>query len=111
MLPLLKAQKHQMLQQINATELLSRLNNGEQLNLIDVRGAMEFHTYNIGGNNIPLPKLEQGINDLHYNKTDEIIVICKVGLRSKTAQTILQQNGYQNVKNLAGGLVAIQKIK
>src|ERR1700754_2749139 len=100
-----------MPQQINATELLTRLNNGEQMNLIDVRGSIEFHTYNIGGHNIPLSKLEQGINELNYNKTDEIIVICKVGLRSKTAQTILQQNGYQNVKNLAGGLIAIQKIK
>ncbi|MEN0053494.1 MAG: rhodanese-like domain-containing protein [Mucilaginibacter sp.] len=100
-----------MLQQINATELLERINNGELLNIIDVREPMEFHTYNIGGNNIPLSKLIQDIDDLDYNKTDEIIVICKVGLRSKTAQTILQQNGYQNVKNLTGGLIAIQKIK
>ena len=100
-----------MLQQINAAELLVRINNGELLNLIDVREAMEFHTYNIGGNNIPLSKLVQDIDELDYNKTDEIIVLCKVGLRSKTAQTILQQNGYQNVKNLTGGLMAIQKIK
>ena len=100
-----------MLQQINAAELLVRINNGELLNLIDVREAMEFHTYNIGGNNIPLSKLVQDIDELDYNKTDEIIVLCKVGFRSKTAQTILQQNGYQNVKNLTGGLMAIQKIK
>jgi len=100
-----------MPQQINATELLARLNNGEHLNLVDVRGAMEYHTYNIGGLNIPLPKLEEVISDWAYNKTDEIIVICKVGLRSKTAQTILQQNGYLDVKNLSGGLIALQKLK
>jgi adenylyltransferase/sulfurtransferase len=100
-----------MPQQINAADLLIRLNNGGQLNLIDVRETMEYHTYNIGGQNIPLSKLEQGINELGYNKTDEIIVICKVGLRSETAQTILQQNGYQDVKNLAGGLIALQKLK
>ncbi|MGN8070124.1 rhodanese-like domain-containing protein [Mucilaginibacter sp. SG564] len=100
-----------MPQQINATELLARLNNGEHLNLVDVRGAMEYHTYNIGGLNIPLPRLEQSIQDWDYNKTDEIIVICKVGLRSKTAQTILQQNGYLDVKNLSGGLIALQKLK
>jgi len=58
-----------------------------------------------------LSKLEQGINELGYNKNDEIIVICKVGLRSETAQAILQQNGYQDVKNLAGGLIALQKLK
>lgn len=97
--------------QINATELLTRINNGEHLNLLDVRETIEYHTYNIGGNNIPLPKLEQSINELGYNKTDEIIVICKVGLRSETAQTILLQNGYQNVKNLTGGLLALRKLK
>ena len=100
-----------MPQQINAVELLARLNNGEQLNLIDVREAMEYHTYNIGGRSIPLSKLEQNPDTMGYNKTDEIIVICKVGLRSKTAQTILLQNGYQNVKNLTGGLIALQKLK
>ncbi|MBB6113105.1 adenylyltransferase and sulfurtransferase [Mucilaginibacter lappiensis] len=100
-----------MPQQIDATELLARLNNGEQLNLVDVRGTMEYHTYNIGGLNIPLLKLEEVISDWDYNKTDEIIVICKVGLRSKTAQTILQQNGYLDVKNLSGGLIALQKLK
>ncbi|WP_183560015.1 rhodanese-like domain-containing protein [Mucilaginibacter sp. SP1R1] len=100
-----------MSQQINATELLTRLNQAEQINLIDVREAMEYHTYNIGGRNIPLSKLEQSINELGYNKTDEIIVICKAGLRSKTAQTILQQYGYKDVKNLIGGLLALQKLK
>ncbi len=98
-------------QQINAAELLERLNSGEALNLIDVREAMEYHTYNIGGNNIPLSALAGKMDNLGYNKTDELIVICKVGLRSQTAQTLLLQNGYQNVKNLKGGLVAIQKLK
>ncbi|MDN3583059.1 rhodanese-like domain-containing protein [Mucilaginibacter flavus] len=98
-------------QQINATQLLERINSGEALNMIDVRGAIEYHTYNIGGVNIPLDKLTESIDDWDYNKTDELIVICKVGLRSATAQTLLLQNGYQNVKNLAGGLMAIQKLK
>ena len=98
-------------QQINATELLARINNGERLNLIDVREAIEYHSFNIGGNNIPLSALADSLNKWAYNKTDELIVICKVGLRSQTAQTLLQQNGYQNVKNLAGGLMAIQKLK
>jgi rhodanese-related sulfurtransferase len=101
----------QLHQQIKATELLERLNNGENLNLIDVREVIEYYTYNIGGDNIPLPKLEEALNGLPYNKTDEIIVICKVGLRSETAQAIMQQQGYSNVRNLSGGLIAIQKLK
>jgi adenylyltransferase/sulfurtransferase len=100
-----------MSQQIKAADVLTRLNKGEHLNLIDVREVIEYHTYNIGGRNIPLSNLESSLSELGYNKTDEIIVICKAGLRSQTAQTILQQNGYQNVKNLTGGLIAIQKLK
>ncbi|CAN5306772.1 hypothetical protein BH09BAC6_BH09BAC6_29680 [soil metagenome] len=96
--------------QIEASELLSRLQNGEELNLLDVRGDLEYLTYNIGGQHIPLSKLTESIATVGYNKTDEIIVICKIGLRSKTAQSILAENGYQQVRNLKGGLIALQKL-
>ena len=95
---------------IDANSLLTRLRNGEELNLLDVREEIEYHTYNIGGKNLPLSALTENLSNLNYNKTDEIIVICKVGLRSQTAQNILQQHGYQNVKNLTGGLIAVQKL-
>jgi adenylyltransferase/sulfurtransferase len=94
---------------INADEVFIRLQNGEQLNLLDVRGEMEFHTFNIGGKNLPLPNLKDNLGDLDWNKTDEIIVICKVGLRSATAKSILELNGYKNIRNLSGGLIAFQK--
>jgi adenylyltransferase/sulfurtransferase len=97
--------------QIDAGSLLARLQREENLNLLDVREAIEYHTYNIGGKNLPLSGIHQHINSLNYNKTDEIIVICKAGVRSQTAQTILLQHGYQNVKNLTGGLIALQKIQ
>jgi adenylyltransferase/sulfurtransferase len=96
---------------IDAKELLNRLNNGEQLRLLDVREPIEYHTHNIGGLNIPLTKLTENIAEVSWNKTDEIIVICRVGLRSETAQSILQQNGYENVRNLIGGLLALRKLK
>jgi adenylyltransferase/sulfurtransferase len=70
---------------------------------------MEYHTFNIGGKNIPLPSLQENLDDLEWNKTDEIIVICKVGLRSTTAKSILELNGYKNIRNLTGGLIAFQK--
>ncbi len=96
---------------IEAKEMLSRLNNGEELNLLDVREKIEFHTYNIGGVNIPLSSLNEEFDDLEWNKTDEIIVICKAGIRSRTAQSILTLNGYQNIRNLNGGLLALQRIQ
>lgn len=94
---------------ISANEVLVRLKNGEHLNLLDVRGEMEYHTFNIGGKNIPLPVLENNLDELDWNKTDEIIVICKIGMRSATAKSILELNGYENIRNLTGGLIAFQK--
>jgi rhodanese-related sulfurtransferase len=49
---------------INANEVFVRLQNGEQLNLLDVRGAMEYHTFNIGGKNLPLPNLKDNLDEL-----------------------------------------------
>jgi rhodanese-related sulfurtransferase len=96
---------------INSQELHDRLQSEETLNLLDVREEIEYHTYNIGGKNIPLSKVNENINQLGYNKTDEIIVICKAGLRSQTAIDLLTRNGYLQVRNLTGGLMALQKLK
>jgi len=95
---------------INAAEFISRLKNNEALNLLDVREEIEYATYNIGGKNVPLSKLPGSIALLDYNKTDEIIVICKIGLRSETARQLLDENGFRNARNLSGGLIALQKL-
>jgi rhodanese-related sulfurtransferase len=96
---------------INADELAGRMSNGETLNLLDVREPLEYLTFNIGGKNLSVNDLRGSLKKLLYDKDDEIIVICTVGKRSETACTILTENGYKNVRNLAGGLVALQKTK
>ena len=99
-----------MSQQIDAAKLQQRIQTGDTLNLLDVREAIEYHTFNIGGQHIPVSKLKQNINSINYNKTDEIIVICSAGIRSDTAQAILTENGFLDVVNLKGGLKALQKL-
>jgi rhodanese-related sulfurtransferase len=96
--------------QIDAATLQQRIQNGEVLNLLDVREAIEYYTFNIGGVNVPVSKLKENIKSISYNKTDEIIVICSAGIRSGASQSILTDLGYQNVVNLKGGLIALQKL-
>ncbi|GGH19174.1 rhodanese-like domain-containing protein [Mucilaginibacter phyllosphaerae] len=96
--------------QIDAATLQQRLQSGESLNLLDVREVIEYHTFNIGGQNIPVGKLKQHINSINCNKTDEIIVICSAGIRSETAQAILTENGFAHIVNLKGGLKSLQKL-
>ncbi len=80
--------------------------------LLDVREELEFNTYNIGGINVPLAKIQKLIeeDELDIPSDTTIIVICQRGIRSKTAKTILQQNGYPNVRNLIGGLLKLQRL-
>ncbi len=96
---------------INAGELLERLQTKEPMNVLDVREPIEYHTWNIGGLNIPVSGLEQKLDDLDWDKNDEIIVVCRAGIRSATAKSILELNGYKNIRNLCGGLMALQKIQ
>jgi rhodanese-related sulfurtransferase len=96
---------------ITATELNQRLSSGEAMNLLDVRGDLEYNTFNIGGVNIALPKLPLVLDELDWDTDEEIIVLCTRGLRSATGKTILEQNGFTNVRNLTGGLIELQKLK
>lgn len=94
---------------ISATEL-KELTKQKDVHIIDVREELEYYTFNIGGQNIPLGRLPGAIEDLELEKTDEIVVICQRGLRSETARRILAAAGYLNVKNLEGGLLAYRKL-
>ncbi len=59
---------------ISAAELKQKLSQGSSVNLIDVRHPLEYHTYNIGGDNIPLNVLSEQMENLKYPKNKEIVV-------------------------------------
>jgi len=89
---------------ISSAEFKQQLSGKSGQKIIDVREELEYHTFNIGGENIPLSKLSARIDDLAYEKTDAIIVLCQHGIRSETARKLLVAAGFTNVKNLNRGL-------
>ena len=95
---------------ILAVEFIERNTDSSSFTLIDVREELEYLTFNVGGENIPLGKLLRDIDELDYDKEKEIIVICQRGLRSETAKRALINMGFTNVRNLIGGLLAIRKL-
>ncbi|MFD2164308.1 rhodanese-like domain-containing protein [Paradesertivirga mongoliensis] len=95
---------------ISAEELKEKLSKGKSPHLIDVREELEYHTFNIGGQNIPLGTLSAAFDELDYQKDAEIVVICQRGIRSETARRLLVSAGYKNVKNLTGGLLAYRRV-
>lgn len=77
-------------------------NLNKEVLLLDVREEVENSFGNIDGSiNIPLNSLRSQLDKLDRNK--EIVVYCAVGLRGYIACRILTGNGFENVKNLAGG--------
>jgi len=88
---------------ISTEELKQRLQDGG-FTLIDVREEWEFEEFNIGGKLMPLNTIEARIAELKPLKASEIIICCRSGNRSATAQRILERLGFQNVKALEGGL-------
>ncbi len=107
-----KNHRYNLDEEIDAQELSTRLENkDESLLILDVRETIEFHTYNIGGTNIPVAQLDQALERSNWNKSNEIIVICQAGIRSETACNILQQHGFEHARNLKGGLLALQRLR
>ena len=87
-------------------ELKNRLAGSEDINIIDVREPWEHEEQNIGGNNIPLGTLPHRLSEIESLKDQEVIVYCRTGNRSGQAQRYLQQQGFNNVRNLIGGIEA-----
>ena len=94
---------------ITAPELKQRLQAGETPHIIDVRETWEAEESRIAGSqNIPLGTLPTKLDDLEDLKDQEIIVHCKSGGRSASAKAFLTQQGFTNVRNLEGGMLAYQ---
>jgi len=93
---------------ITVEELKQRMDAGEQLFIIDVREPHEYEEFNIGALNIPLGTIPIKLYDFDEDKEREIIVHCRSGVRSNTAKAFLMQAGFNNVKNVLGGMLEWQ---
>lgn len=89
--------------QITAQELEEKINNNEQLNIIDVREAFEVQFGKVpGAVNIPLQQLINQMNQLDKNK--EYILICRSGNRSGMAGQFMEMQGYTAI-NVVDGMI------
>jgi len=83
-------------------ELKRRIDEGEEVFLLDVREVVEAETANLGGKLIPLGELPARLREL--DPRQEIIVYCHHGVRSAAAANYLRANGLGRARNLAGGI-------
>jgi sulfur-carrier protein adenylyltransferase/sulfurtransferase len=90
--------------EISVEELKKKLDAKEDIFVLDVREPHEYKICNINGHLIPLNDLPKRVQELDPSK--ETVVHCRSGARSARAVGFLQQAGFTNVTNLAGGILA-----
>ncbi len=85
------------------------LMNHKDAVLIDVREDKEFQDGHIlGARHIPLGKLSGALAGLENLRGKPIIVGCRSGARSASGCAVLRKNGFEEVYNLKGGMLAWQ---
>jgi len=90
---------------VTVSEAKIMIDSNPNLMVLDVGDQSEYDSGHIGHSKlIPVTELEGRLGEL--NQTDEILVYCRSGVRSSTASQILEDNGFQYVYNMLGGIIA-----
>jgi molybdopterin/thiamine biosynthesis adenylyltransferase/rhodanese-related sulfurtransferase len=90
--------------QLSVKDYKRRIDSGEDLFLLDVREPYERQIAQIGGTLIPQNDVPNRLAEIPRDK--EIVVQCRSGARSQRIAELLKQQGFTNVVNLAGGILA-----
>lgn len=81
----------------------------DAVQILDVREATEFSGplgHIEGAILIPLRELSRRAGELSHHRP--IVVVCRSGVRSATATTMLRQAGFRDVANMSGGMLRWQ---
>ena len=86
-------------------EALASPGEAERPAVVDVRNLNEYEASHIrGALNIPVDELRFRLEEVPRDRP--LVVHCRSGYRSHLASRILQQNGFERVRNLTGGYLA-----
>lgn len=95
-----------MIHQISVTDLKSKLDNKEDLVLVDCREAEEHEFCKIDGSVlIPLSRFQESYEE-HLKPEQNVVIHCHHGGRSQRACEFLESKGFQNLSNVTGGIEA-----
>ena len=90
------------LSEISVHHLKTRLEEGDEVFLLDVREPYEYKIAHLDGHLMPLGQLQDKFSEL--DRSREIVVYCHHGNRSAFAVQFLKNQGFEKVLNLVGGI-------
>lgn len=89
--------------QVSVAELNERIAD-DDMQIVDVRRPGEYVNGHVPhAMNAPLASLDKSLGPLNLQKDKLTAVICAGGYRSSAAASLLQQQGFSNLLNVAGG--------
>ena len=87
--------------ELTPEEVLNRIDGNTAPLIVDLRAPVEFGIAHIpGATNIPLPELENRLEELRGDKG--VLIYCLNGSRTRDAEPILYGNDIRNVYHLDG---------
>lgn len=96
--------------EVTPREVKGMLDRKEDFVFIDCRLPNEYQITNIeGAKLIPLQQIAQKFSDLRGNEEKKVVVHCRSGQRSMQFAQILKQQGFKDVKSMAGGILLWNK--
>ncbi|HET6765605.1 MAG TPA: rhodanese-like domain-containing protein [Longimicrobiaceae bacterium] len=93
--------------EMTVTDLKARLDAGEPVTIIDVREPHEWEIANLGPYGATLIPLGEVVDRAdEFPREGTVVVQCRSGSRSGNVVNYLQQQGWTNLFNLKGGILA-----
>ena len=94
-----------LINEIEVTELAQLKEKNNTVRVLDIRQPAELNSGVIpGAEALPMHTIPLRLSEL--NREETLVMVCRSGARSAQACMFLQQQGYENVLNLRGGMMA-----
>ena len=92
------------MKEITALEFKKLKDTNSDFQLIDVREEHELEICEIGGIHIPMGEVMDNLDKI--SKTKQVVIHCRSVARSGAICQALEAQGYTNVYNFKGGIIA-----
>ena len=97
------------IKELDVPTLKAYLEEGKQIRLIDVRSIAEMNSGIIpNAEKLPLHTLPVRLNEI--DGEDVCVLYCRSGARSAQGVGFMNAQGFENVYNLRGGIIAWQQM-
>jgi rhodanese-related sulfurtransferase len=92
--------------EITPEEVKTKLEQGEEFTLLDVREPWEFETAHMAGAKLlPMGDVPSRAHQ-ELDPEDHIVVVCHHGVRSMNVTAWLRQQGFEKAQSMRGGIDA-----